>query len=56
MNVLIEATESLTSTYLSKSVIEVGHEVIRFDISKENHDITLCDKFILMPLIQDAHL
>ena len=49
MNILIEASGSLTSGYIIKAIKDSGHRVIGSDISFFNHAKVMCDDFILMP-------
>ena len=56
MNILIEATGSLTSTYLIKAIKESGHKVIGSDIVEFNHSKYLCDDFVIMPKVKDLNL
>lgn len=56
MNILIEATGSLTSGYLIKAIKEAGHKVIGSDITNFNHGYLLCDDFIVMPKCNDKEL
>lgn len=56
MRILTEATGSLTTAYLINSIKEAGHKAIGSDISKENHGISLCDDFILMPSTKEPDL
>lgn len=56
MNILIEATGSLTSLYMIQAIKEAGHKVIGSDISIFNHAHSLCDDFIVMPKTSDKEL
>ncbi|MDH5716997.1 MAG: ATP-grasp domain-containing protein [Spirochaetia bacterium] len=56
MNILIEATGSLTSYYLIKSIKDAGFRVIGSDINDDNHAKFLCDDFIIMPTANDKSL
>lgn len=56
MNILIEATGSLTSGYLIKNIQTAGHKAVGSDISEFNHGKVLCDDFILMPKVSDPNL
>ena len=56
MNIFIEASGSLTSMYMIKSIKEAGHKVVGSDISTFNHAKVLCDDFIVMPRTNDEKL
>jgi len=56
MNILIEATGSLTSLYMIQAIKEAEHKVIGSDISIFNHAHSLCDDFIVMPKTNDKEL
>ena len=56
MNILIEATGSLTSNYLIKAIQDAGHKAIGSDITNFNHGYLLCDDFIVMPKCGDKEL
>lgn len=56
MKIFIEATGSLISNYLIKSIKEAGYFVVGSDINELNHGKVLCDDFIVMPKLGDTHL
>lgn len=56
MNILIEASGSLTSGYIIKAIKNSGNRVIGSDISDFNHAKVMCDDFILMPKHNDKNL
>ena len=56
MNILIEATCSLTSGYLIKAIQNAGHRAVGSDITDFNHGYLLCDDFIVMPKCDDNEL
>ena len=56
MNILIEATGSLTSGYLIKEIQNAGHRAVGSDITDFNHGYLLCDDFIVMPKCDDNEL
>ena len=56
MNILIEASGSLTSGYIIKAIKNSGNRVIGSDISDFNHAKLMCDDFILMPKHNDKNL
>lgn len=56
MNILIEASGSLTSGYVIKAIKASGNRVIGSDISDFNHAKVMCDDFILMPKYNDKNL
>jgi carbamoyl-phosphate synthase large subunit len=56
MNILIEATGSLTSGYLIHAIQDANHRAIGSDISEFGHGKILCDDFIIMPKTSDPDL
>jgi len=56
LNILIEASGSLTSGYIIKAIKNSGNRVIGSDISDFNHAKVMCDDFILMPKHNDKNL
>ena len=56
LNILIEASGSITSGYLIKSIKDSGNRVIGSDISEFNHAKLICDDFIIMPKYDDKDL
>jgi carbamoyl-phosphate synthase large subunit len=56
LNILIEASGSLTSGYIIKAIKDSGNRVIGSDISDFNHAKVMCDDFILMPKHNDKNL
>jgi carbamoyl-phosphate synthase large subunit len=56
MNILTEATGSLTSYYLIKAIQEAGYKAVGSDIDDFNHGKVLCDDFILMPSVIEENL
>jgi len=56
MNILIEATGSLTSGYLIHAIQNANHRVIGSDISEFGHGASMCDGFIIMPKVSDVDL
>lgn len=56
LNILIEASGSLTSTAMISAIKAAGHRVCGSDISDFNAAAHLCDDFIIMPRANDAHL
>ena len=56
MNILVEASGSLTSGYIIKAIKDSGNRVIGSDISDFNHAKVMCDDFILMPKYNDKNL
>ena len=56
MNILIEASGSLTSGYIIKAIKDSGNRVIGSDISDFNHAKVMCDDFIIMPKHNDKNL
>ena len=56
MNILIEATGSLTSGYLIHAIQNANHRAIGSDIAEFGHGVSLCDDFIIMPKASDTDL
>ncbi|MGI6493207.1 MAG: ATP-grasp domain-containing protein [Pelotomaculum sp.] len=56
MRFLVEASGSLTSTYLINSIKSAGHEVIASDINSHCAGRYLADDFMLMPKVSDEKL
>ena len=54
MNILIEATDSLISGYLIKSIQKAKHKAICTDISDFEHSFSKCDEFCILPEV--SHL
>lgn len=54
--ILIEATGSLTSNFLIKSILQCGHKVCGSDINDSNIGRYLCNDFIIFPKKNDDFL
>ncbi|HIP12172.1 MAG TPA: ATP-grasp domain-containing protein [Arcobacter sp.] len=56
MKILTEASGSLVSAYLIKTIQESGHTAVASDVNKENHSICLADEFIVFPYSNNPDL
>ena len=56
MNILTEASGSLVSVALIKSLKDIGFSVVASDISERNAGGMLADKYIIVPDMSDKNL
>ncbi len=56
MKILTEASGSLTSAYLIKSIQKAGHQAVASDITRDCFGRYLANDFILMPKANDSNL